>query len=237
MEESPKPKAPTTKDLLSKMDERLSALDDRLSIADAENVVLNETIANMRLQYEEDGFTEDPEAETLYDPFYSKRPYQIVGEIPPDAAYPEGQVLGWKNEDHREKRRGWRGWSYLSYGDKYTGKNGELLRNYITDTPPRLEGSSKMDNHVRRADSVLCRLDKRIFETRQKRRQTTSSRNVAEAGSGRTKVLRDGVEVVGAGLRDQDRPVGGFKLGEKQVVGEHHQKFPVRPEDNKTQEE
>lgn len=228
--ESSKAEAPKVdKDaLLLKLDTRLTELEDRLEVSDAENQILTETITNLKAEYDAGGYVEEPEAEVLYDPYYSRNPYQIVGEIAPDANYPEGQVLGWKNEKHREQRRGWRGWIPLEYGDKYAGKEGKLLQNYIIDPPPRMAGSAAMDNNVRRTDSVLCRLDKRIFDTRQSRRETLGKRNISEAGSSRTKVLREGVEVTGSGLKDQDRPAGGFKQHEVAVVGEHHQKFNIR---------
>jgi len=213
--------APPKEDPLAVLSARLTELEDRLSATDAENTVLEETIASMRLDMEAGGITEEVEAEVLYDPFYSKNPYQIIGEIPPDDTYPEGQVLGWKNESHRESRRGWRGWLRMSYGDKYTGKEGDLLANYIVDPPPRLLGSSKMDNYVRRATDVLCRLDKRIFDSRQKQRTMSNRASVARAGSSTTQVLRDGIELTGAGLRKQDRPAGGFKRGEKYVAAGH----------------
>jgi hypothetical protein len=229
MKKETKPTA--SEEMLSRMELRLTDLEDRLEVAEAEKIVLEETVVDMREQYTQGGMAEEPEAEVLYDPYYSRNPYQIIGEIPPDATFPDGQVLGWKNEKHREERRGWRGWIPLEYGDKYTGKTGELLQKYIIDPPPRLEGSSKMDNNVRRADSILCRLDKKIFDTRQTRRELLSKRNTSSSGSGRTQVLRDGIEVTGSGMRDQKRPAGGYKIGEKQAVGEHHQEFPVKPQE------
>ena len=232
------PKADPQAPLLERMEQRLTELEDRLETKDAENTLLEETIAELRLQFEADGFDEEPKAEIERDPYYSKNPYMLIGEIPPDQAYPEGQVLGWKNEKHREQRRGWRGWNPMSYGDKYTGKDGSLLSTYVVDPPPRLEGSTKMDNWVRRADTVLCRLDKRIFEARQVRRETTSKRNTVVSGSGKTKVLRDGIELVGSGLRDQARPAGGYKRRETPLVGEHHQNLLTPPvSDNSPQEE
>lgn len=228
MKKDSTPKVSKKDELLTRMEARLTDLEDRLETSDAEKTLLEETIVEMQAEFVGAGFVEEPEAEVLYDPYYSKNPYQIIGEIPPDAKYPAGQVLGWKNEKHREERRGWRGWIPMEYGDEYTGEGGKLLAQYIVDPPPRLEGSSKMDNTVRRADVVLCRLDKAIFETRQKRRETLGNRNVSAAGSSGTKVLRDGVEVTGAGLQKQARPAGGFKIGEKAIVGEDHQKFPVK---------
>ena len=222
------PKVSKKDEVLARMEARLTDLEDRLEVSDAENTILQETIVEMQSEFVDAGFTEEPEAEVLYDPYYSRNPYQIIGEIPPDKNYPAGQVLGWKNEKHREERRGWRGWIPMVYGDEYTGEDGKFLPKYIIDPPPRLEGSSKMDNNVRRADSLLCRLDKRIFDARQKRRETLGNRNVSTAGSSGTKVLRDGVEVTGAGLQKQARPAGGFKIGEKAIVGADHQKFPVK---------
>lgn len=232
MEKSPTPEVSTEDEALAKMEARLSTLEDRLETADAENTLLTETMEQMKSDFVDSGFIEEPEAEVLYDPYYSKRPYQIIGEIPPDANYPEGQVLGWKNESHREQRRGWRGWIPMEYGDQYTGEDGVHLSKYIVDVPPRLEGSAKIDNNVRRADSLLCRLDKRIFVSRQKRRETLAKRNVSQAGTSRTNVLRDGVSVTGDGLRSQARPAGGFKMGEKQIVGEHHQNLLTKPQED-----
>jgi hypothetical protein len=218
-------------ELIEALDNKLTELETRLETAESEKGLYEEQVEELQSMLREyqdmTGEEIEPEAEILYDPFYSKNPFKIIGEIPPNEEAPGGQILAWKNPKHRQERRGWRGWIPLEYGDKYTGDNGELLSNYIPDVPPRLEGSSKVDNYVRRADCVLCRIKKEWFEARQQQRMIDSQRNVKREGSSKTIELGEGIRVVGPGLREQKRPSGGFKRGEKPIVGPHHQRLPV----------
>jgi hypothetical protein len=226
---------PNMQELIEGLQTQISKLEVRLETAESEKDVYEEEVAALRESLEDfqrdTGEDIEPQAEVSADPWYSKNPFKIIGEIPPDKAHPTGQVLSWLNVKHRMERRGFRGWTLLQYGDEYTGENGEKLADYILDVPPRMEGSARMDSYVRRADSALGRIDKYIFEARQRQRVLDSQRNVAQAGSPRTTKLREGVEVVGPGLKTQKRPAGGWKRGETPVVGEHHQRLPVTKKD------
>ncbi len=225
MAEAPAPvDAETSLELLL---ERVAVLEVALATvveekADADGIIadLQEAITDAR----EAGSTDlEPAAEILYDPFYSKNPYDVIGEIEPNSEYPEGAVIAWKNISNRNGRRGWRGWDLFHYGDEYTGDKGELLSNYIPDPPPRLAGGAVVDTIVRRADSGLGRLDKRIFESRQRMRELNAEQQWVAVGSGETTVLGEHTKMTGSGMREQERPRGGFKVGEKSPmpVGEH----------------
>jgi hypothetical protein len=152
---------------------------------------------------------DESEAKMLYDPYDSKNPFKVIGHIQPNDEYPEGAIVAWKSPSYRARRQ-WRGWTPFTYGDRYTGKNGEDLTNYIPDPPPSIDHEG-LDNYVRRGDVVLARLDRRIFESRQQKRIMESNRNQGKAGSRAKTVLGDGVEIVGQGVSKSPRPRGGFR--------------------------
>lgn len=107
----------------------------------------------------------------LKDPYANtQNPFHIIARIPKiDNNDPDnGYVLGWKSERFRNgSGHGWMGWEALEYGDKFTGENGEKLRPYVPDPPRRMVGPDKVDNLVRRADTILCRLPADWFDQRQ----------------------------------------------------------------------
>lgn len=146
----------------------------------------------------------------LEDPFDNHNAFKIHGEIEPCDEYPKGAVVQWKNPEYRA-RRTWRGWVPFEWGDEYTGKDGEHLHKYIPDPPKALAGPDRVDNHVRRGDVVLARLDKEIFLARQQNRIATSRKKMGQSTDGRTTVLADGVEIFGPGATDSRRPAGGFR--------------------------
>jgi hypothetical protein len=152
---------------------------------------------------------DESEAQLLYDPYDSKNPFKVIGGIEPNQEYPEGAVVAWKSPTYRERRQ-WRGWVPFTYGDPYTGKNGELLTNYIPDPPPMMENTG-LDDYVRRGDVVLARLDKQIWESRQAKRILESDKNLGRAGSRAKTVLNEGVEIVGRGVSKSQRPRDGFR--------------------------
>lgn len=216
---------------------KLAELENRLAAAEDEKEAYRQMVEELNDIVEERRAAGDesmePAAEILYDPYYSKDPYLIVGSIGPTKDFPEGRIVAWKNFRARMERRGWRGWVPFQYGDELTGETGDLLKQYIIDPPPRLEGNAQLDSYVRRADLVLAWLDKRIFDARQRRRELESQNQVLREGSAKSKVLRDGVEVVGPGLKTQTRPKGGFRMddpGDRAVVGEHFTVLPVTKE-------
>lgn len=216
---------------------KLAELENRLAAAEDEKEAYRQMVEELNDIVEERRAAGDeslePAAEILYDPYYSKDPYLIVGSIEPTKDFPAGRVVAWKNFRARMERRGWRGWVPFQYGDELTGETGELLKQYIMDPPPRLEGNAQLDSYVRRADLVLAWLDTRIFDARQRRRELESQNQVLREGSAKSKVLRDGVEVVGPGLKTQTRPKGGFRMNDpadRAVVGEHFTVLPVTKE-------
>jgi hypothetical protein len=158
---------------------------------------------------DDDELFDESEATLLYDPFDSKNPFKVIGEIAPDDEYPNGAIVAWKSPAYRARRQ-WRGWVPFSYGDAYTGKNGELLTKYIPDPPPMIDHQG-LDSYVRRGDVVLARIDKRIWESRQAKRVLDSNRNLGKAGSRAKTVLGEGVEIVGQGISKSQRPRGGFR--------------------------
>jgi hypothetical protein len=159
---------------------------------------------------DDDGPDIEREAELLYDPYDSKNPFKVIGNIEPNDEYPDGAVVAWKSPAYRARRQ-WRGWKPFAYGDQYTGKHGDKLSSYIPDPPPMLQGTAELDNYVRRGDVVLARLDKRIWESRQAKRILDSERRRGQSGSRARTVIRDGVELVGEGISQSHRPRGGFR--------------------------
>ena len=151
------------------------------------------------------------DGEILYDPYSVQYPFTIKSEIPPNAECPDGQILGWKSPAYR-KKRGWRGWVAIEHGDSYAGKDDEFLSNYIPDPPERMIGPDQLDNYVRRADMVLARLPKPIAEARARKRELQSKRKQMAANSGRTQVLREGVEIVGEGAIPAKNPRREFGI-------------------------
>jgi hypothetical protein len=131
---------------------------------------------------------EKPEVsfDIIRDPYDQHDPYFIKAFIPPDDDFPKGQALSWKNEAYRSGGR-WRGWTLMTYDDPYY----KFLEDCIPDPPKKIEGSTKMDNYIRRQDLILCRLDKRLFDARQYKRikksdeaRRISSREVVETPTG-----------------------------------------------------
>ncbi len=183
-------------------------------------------LATLRAQInvrEDAGEIIESEEEVLYDPFDSQNSLIIIGEIEsegPDSDFPEGQVLGFKNPTWRDQSDiGWKGWIPLQYGDKYTGKDGELLSRYLA-SPPRKEGvavkgQEYLDGYVRCMDLLLCRLDKRIWKTRSRMRERRALRAKRDAEVRANLTFREGVHMVGSGLLDEARPAGGFRMERK----------------------
>jgi hypothetical protein len=141
----------------------------------------------------------------LHDPYDSQNPFKIVGEIPPDKEFPAGQVLGWKNPRFRG-RRGWRGWKLMEWDDEYAGKDGEFLHNYLADPPEKLTDPAYTDNYVRRGDSILGRLDKRIFVSRMLKMQLDCAKNRGSLSDDEEISIGEGIKIVGTGMTEDMRP-------------------------------
>ena len=195
--------------------EMQTAFEARMKQMEEELATQRELAAHYRTELEagrdgtEDDLFDEDQAQLLYDPFDSKNPFKVVGEIEPCEEYPEGAIVGWKSPAYRARRQ-WRGWTPFEYGDEYAGKDGANLHKYIPDPPPRLDNTD-LDNFVRRGDVILSRLDKRIWESRQAKRIMESQQNMGKAGSRANTVLGEGVEIVGQGVSKSQRPRGGFR--------------------------
>lgn len=193
---------------------QMELITDRLEVSDIEKIELQETIANLKLGLDEreaTGEVIERGGEIVFDPYDSHDPFAIIGAIPVSPEFPEGQTLAWKSPDYR-KRRGWRGWIPVEYGDKYAGKDNEFLSNYIVDPPERMVGPDQIDNCVRRGDLVLSWIDSRIWDERQTKRELLAKRRQIAAGSGATQILRDGVEITGPGRKAAKNPRKEFGI-------------------------
>lgn len=151
----------------------------------------------------------------LRDPFdQNSNPFHIIKRVPPlDNNDPKcGYVLGWISERYRNgSGQGWKGWVPLEYGDKFTGENGEKLKEYISDPPMRMIGPDKVDNLVRRADLVLCRIVADWFDARQENSARESRERVAALAVPEGEEVLPGVEGVTS--------IGGGRRPDKGVFG------------------
>jgi hypothetical protein len=141
---------------------------------------------------------------TLYDPYDVKDPFAIRADIPPDAEFPEGQVLQWKSPRYRE-RRGWRGWLPMQWGDKYAPDR-EALSKFLPDAPERMIGPDQVDSYIRRGDLILSRIDKRIKTSRDLKRELLSAQQRGAYQSGQEETIREGLRIVGKGLQRDEHP-------------------------------
>lgn len=163
---------------------------------------------------------EDVEIDIYRDPYNLHDPWCILKPLPPSENFPEGRMLYWLNPKHRETR-GFKGWRILHYGDPEVGKNGERLEGYVSDPPQRLQHQTGTE--VRRGDSVLGVIDKRIFDQRQwERIKKCEKRRRVHTGS-RPVVTETGIRIEGPGLEDERRPDTGWRIqppapGSKRIV-------------------
>lgn len=125
--------------------------------------------------------------------------------------HPDGKVLSWKNPNIRNGQRGWRGWVPVTYDDEI----GQKLSEYIPDPPAKMEGAAQQDNYVRRGtDSILCWLPEEIWQARQLKREQKALRKQMAASARRNVSYGPGVETYGDGVQEEQRPAGGFKMGQ-----------------------
>jgi hypothetical protein len=187
---------------------------NRLEAKEIENLEYREMLVEMKLGLEEreaEGEVIERDGEIVYDPYDSHDPFGILASIPPSDDYPEGRALGWKSPRYREKR-GWRGWFPIEHGDSVAGENDQFLANYISDPPERMVGPDVLDNCIRRGDMVLSWIDARIWSERQHKRELLARKRTLQAGSGKTEILRDGVEIVGKGATKSHNPRREFNI-------------------------
>ena len=141
------------------------------------------------------------EAELLFDPYEMHAALTIKGEIPPDKTFPLGQVLSYKNPKLRSDI-GYKGWVRMTWDDPYLGESDEqrekFLSTLISAVPSRMQDGEDRDNFIRRGDSILCRLDKRVWFSRQRRREIKSLMRMEATGD--TQQRGNYGAIVGPGL-------------------------------------
>ena len=152
--------------------------------------------------------------EVLYDPYDVQDPFSIKKELAPDVTDPDGQVLQWKSPRYRE-RRTWMGWIPVQWGDKYG--NDEVLEEHLTALPIRMKGPDQIDSYVRRGDMVLARLNKRIWQSRQLKRELLQAQQQGFYENGQEQIVREGLRIVGKGLQRDD--------AKKPKTSERYQEF------------
>jgi hypothetical protein len=195
----------------------------------ANNALLQEEIARLKTRLDE-GDTKaerdliDEAIAVLDDPYDVQNPHKILGPIPPDDEFPEGQMLRWLNPRYRDNRM-MRGWVYMQGGDKYTGENGEKLKGLLSEVPQRMQGPDKIDSYVRRGDTILGRLDKRTWDARQTKRVLEDARRRGRLEDDKPIKLREGVYLTGDGIKKDDQPhyrrtPGGPEIPFDETTGE-----------------
>lgn len=194
----------------------------KLQELEEEIAVYKQMVDNLKVQMEDgkEEVTRDEinrAMEVLYDPYDVQDPFKILKEIPPDETDPDGQVLQWKSPRYRE-RRGWRGWIPIQWEDQYGTT--EILSKYLNEPPTRMVGPDKVDSLVRRGDLVLARLNKRIWQSRQLKRELLSAQQRGAFEMGQETIIRDGLRIVGKGLQRDENP--------KQKTSESFQEFDPR---------
>ena len=179
-------------------------LEARLNDLARENEQLRELVEEqvaVRDEHAAAGNNTVPSLKQLYDPYESHNPLHIKSDIEPDAKFPEGQKLSWKSDRIRQYK-GWRGWIPVRWDDEY-GKN---LGDYLGDAPMRMEGSENLDGYVRRGGLILCRLDKRIWNSRNAKRELKDMQQRGVAGANTIHFDRQGVQIDGEGMSEDQRP-------------------------------
>lgn len=195
-------------------------MSDTKTLLDKEKAELVRMIADHRAYL--DGKAETGPIDTvpklMYDPYDLRQDFLgIVGEIEPCSEYPDGAVAKWINPNLRNRSAAWAGWEPFMYGDAFTGDDGQLLGQYITAAPMRMQKPGEIDNYVRRSDLILCRLDKTLWVARGFNREARNSLQRAKGADSlrHTKPNQHGVSLTGEGLVDSKRPDKGFRIGEE----------------------
>lgn len=183
-------------------------LEARLEELSRENEQMRELVQDalaQRQAHADAGHDTTPAVDLLYDPYDSHNPLHIAKEIEPDEKFPEGQKLGWKSERIRQ-HKGWKGWIPIRWDDQY----GQNLGDYLSDAPMRMEGSENLDGYVRRGGLILCRLDMRIWNSRNAKRELKDRQQRGHDLVPTNQPLygRPGVHITGDGMKADEHPRG-----------------------------
>lgn len=222
-DETAKAVEPTAEDRIARMETLMQEmasgqelLEARLRQSEGEKEQLMELVANAEAkarEREESGIPMQPKVDLLYDPYDVQNPLAIVKDIPPSEGYPLGQKLAWKDPQYRDNDRGWRGWIPIRFEDDID------LSEYIPDPPQRFMGEAEMDGYVRRAGLVLARLDMRLWEARNQRREQKSleARGLANPADP-VNFDRSGIQITDEGSHSEEKPSFGKT---PEPMGEH----------------
>lgn len=180
-------------------------LESRMQEMERENEQLRELVEEAVAKREEHaaaGNSVAAEIDQLYDPYDSHNPLRIAKNIEADAKFPEGQKLSWKSDRVRQFK-GWKGWIPIRWDDEY----GQQLGEYLSDAPMRMEGSENLDGYVRRGGLILCRLDMRIWNSRNAKRELKDAQRRGKSHiESRNLFGREGVNITGTGMGVDGRP-------------------------------
>ena len=153
-----------------------------------------------------DGSTKKPTGRVTRDRFARKNPFHIAKRMPADDQSPSGWQLGWKSPRQRNgSGTGWGQWERLEYGMACVGKNGEKLKDFIPD-PPMMEPGA-VDNFVRRADTILCRIPADVFDENQNAAAEESQMRVEELTVDEGVPLARHVTTLGQGRKRDSNPI------------------------------
>lgn len=165
---------------------------------------------------EEAGEPVERESDVFIDPFEDHDALVFKCDvIAPDSNFEFGRKLKWINPKLRNEI-GMRGWEPVKLGDSFlrgevknleTGKvteeAGAKLIDYLNAIPSRMEGSSRLDDHIRRGDLILCWIDMKIYIARMRRRDEDALQKrlmLSDEGDQYDVKGRRGAHIIGPGL-------------------------------------
>jgi hypothetical protein len=165
---------------------------------------------------EEAGEPVERESDVFIDPFEDHDALVFKCDIiKPDSNFEFGRKLKWINPKLRNEI-GMRGWEPVKLGDSFlmaevknleTGKvteeAGAGLINYLNAIPSRMEGSSRLDDYIRRGDVLLCWIDMKIYIARMRRRDEDALNKrlmLSDEGDQYDVKGRKGAHIIGPGL-------------------------------------
>lgn len=208
---------------------------DTIARQEAEREDFKDLVNDLRMRVEAQEDTGEPverESDVFVDPYEDHNALdfklsrdetgrlKVHDTIAPDSNFEFGRKLKWINTKLRDEI-GMRGWEPVKFGDSFllgevknfeTGKVKEVagakLGEYLNATPSRMEGSSRMDDYIRRGDLVLCWLDMKYYIARMRRRDEDALKKRLQLQNNPDEFNikgRKGAHMIGPGLtRDED---------------------------------
>lgn len=160
--------------------------------------------------------------------------------IEPDEDFPMGRKLQWCGNRMREEY-GMAGWTAVKLGDPFLIKEekdpksgkvqriiGGKLSQYLHAPPPKMDGSAKRDDYIRRGDVFLAWMDMRQWIAKEQRAAKLAQRKRLVAADQQDHINvkgRKGASVIGPGLTQTNDPKQGLQSGPT-VHGLHASALP-----------